>query len=181
MRNILTLSCVKWSWSTPLTRPRPQCRHCSGSASDVRLQCDDYNDHTDPSLAPLVISHGMLGSRHNWTSIAKQLHKSSGRRQSLSLCSDIIYISTFYIFTIYMYLNVISEKKSCLNNWCYRSRWFLFKWIIIMTFINISYCGRCRVAVCCVVRGKCLTTFFLVSSVKPVVRQTIGKRPPFMC
>ena len=85
MRNIL--SCVKWS--TSLTRPFPQCRHCSGSGSAVRLQCDDYNDQTDPSLSPLVISHGMLGSRHNWTSIAKQLHKSSGRMESL--CSDIIY------------------------------------------------------------------------------------------
>jgi len=65
--------------SVSVSGPHPLCRHCS-SGSAVRLQCDDYNDHTDPSLAPLVISHGMLGSRHNWTSIAKQLHKSTGRR-----------------------------------------------------------------------------------------------------
>jgi len=65
--------------SVSVSGPHPLCRHCS-SGSAVRLQCDDYNDNTDPSLSPLVISHGMLGSRHNWTSIAKQLHKSTGRR-----------------------------------------------------------------------------------------------------
>ena len=78
MRHLL--SCVKWSTSVikSVSGPRPLCRHCSSSGSAVRLQCDDYNDNTDPSLCPLVISHGMLGSRHNWTSIAKQLHKSTG-------------------------------------------------------------------------------------------------------
>ena len=45
----------------------------------VELQYDDYNTDTNPRLSPLVISHGMLGSRHNWTSIAKQLHRSTGK------------------------------------------------------------------------------------------------------
>lgn len=53
-------------------------RCCSSTAMD--LAYDDYNSNTDHSLTPLVISHGMLGSKHNWTSIAKQIHKTSGRR-----------------------------------------------------------------------------------------------------
>ena len=44
----------------------------------VKLQFDDYNDSTNTILTPLIIKHGMLGSRHNWTSIAKQLHKTTG-------------------------------------------------------------------------------------------------------
>merc|ERR1719189_382018 len=78
MRNILI--CAKWRAS--VMKVHPLCRHCSSSRPEsvVSLQCDDYNDHTDPGLVPLAISHGMLGSRHNWTSIAKQLHKSTGRR-----------------------------------------------------------------------------------------------------
>ena len=54
-------------------------RCCSGSLVD--LSYDDYNTNTDNSLTPLVISHGMLGSKHNWTSIAKQIHKTTGRGQ----------------------------------------------------------------------------------------------------
>jgi len=41
---------------------------------------DDYNSNTVDSLSPLLVCHGMLGSRANWTSIAKQIHKSTGRR-----------------------------------------------------------------------------------------------------
>ena len=51
-------------------------RCCSSSVVD--LAYEDYNSNTDPSLIPLVISHGMLGSKHNWTSIAKQIHKTTG-------------------------------------------------------------------------------------------------------
>ncbi|XP_023337477.1 protein ABHD11 [Eurytemora carolleeae] len=36
----------------------------------------DSNRH----FSPLLICHGMLGSRHNWTSMAKQIHKKTGRR-----------------------------------------------------------------------------------------------------
>ena len=52
-------------------------RWCSSSAL-VDLSYDDYNTNTNHSLTPLVICHGMLGSKNNWTSIAKQIHKTSG-------------------------------------------------------------------------------------------------------
>ena len=60
---------------SPKLIPRRCC-----SASVVELSYDDYNTNTDHSQTPLVISHGMLGSRQNWTSIAKQIHKTTGRR-----------------------------------------------------------------------------------------------------
>lgn len=52
--------------------------HCS-SVTSVDLQYDDYNDASEPHLTPLLVSHGMLGSRQNWTSIAKHLHKTTGK------------------------------------------------------------------------------------------------------
>ena len=48
--------------------------------SSVELAYDDYNSKTTSSASPILLSHGMLGSRSNWTSIAKQIHKSTGRR-----------------------------------------------------------------------------------------------------
>merc|ERR1719282_1323497 len=48
--------------------------------SSVSLAYDDYNSKTTSSASPILLSHGMLGSRSNWTSIAKQIHKSTGRR-----------------------------------------------------------------------------------------------------
>ena len=60
----------------------------AGAAVD--LQYDDYSSPGAEAGAvagagaeagvPLVICHGMLGSRHNWSSIAKQLHRATGRR-----------------------------------------------------------------------------------------------------
>ena len=58
-------------------RIRVNPRRCC-SSSVVDLSYDDYNTNTNPSLTPLLISHGMLGSKHNWTSIAKQMHKTTG-------------------------------------------------------------------------------------------------------
>ena len=66
----------------------PPCRHCSSVAGAVDLQYDDYSSPEAGAGAgagagarvPLVICHGMLGSRHNWSSIAKQLHRATGRR-----------------------------------------------------------------------------------------------------
>ena len=65
----------------------PPCRHCSSVAgAAVDLQYDDYSSPGTVAGAgaeagvPLVICHGMLGSRHNWSSIAKQLHRATGRR-----------------------------------------------------------------------------------------------------
>ena len=64
----------------------PPCRHCSSVAGAVDLQYDDYSSPGAGAGAgavarvPLVICHGMLGSRHNWSSIAKQLHRATGRR-----------------------------------------------------------------------------------------------------
>jgi len=49
------------------------------SDRNVPLAYDDYNSNTN-GLTPVVICHGMLGSKNNWTSIAKQLHKTTGRR-----------------------------------------------------------------------------------------------------
>jgi len=51
-----------------------------GVPPGVPLAHDDYNSSTSSSSPPIVISHGMLGSRSNWTSIAKQIHKTTGRR-----------------------------------------------------------------------------------------------------
>ena len=48
--------------------------------SSVALAFDDYNSKTTSSASPVLLSHGMLGSKSNWTSIAKQIHKSTGRR-----------------------------------------------------------------------------------------------------
>ena len=48
--------------------------------SSVSLAYDDYNSKTTSSASPILLSHGMLGSRSNWTSIAKQIHKTTGRR-----------------------------------------------------------------------------------------------------
>ena len=48
--------------------------------SSVALAYDDYNSKTTSSASPILLSHGMLGSRSNWTSIAKQIHKRTGRR-----------------------------------------------------------------------------------------------------
>ena len=47
---------------------------------------DDYNTNTLDSLTPpIVVCHGMLGSRANWTSISKQIHKTTGLlRDSIS-------------------------------------------------------------------------------------------------
>ena len=59
--------------------PKVIPRRCC-SVSVAELSYDDYNTDTDQGLTPLVISHGMLGSRQNWTSIAKQIHKTTGRR-----------------------------------------------------------------------------------------------------
>ena len=50
------------------------------SLSSVSLAYDDYNSKTTSSASPILLSHGMLGSRSNWTSIAKQIHKTTGRR-----------------------------------------------------------------------------------------------------
>ena len=58
--------------------PRRCCSASSSSVEAVDLSYEDYNTNTNPSLSPLVISHGMLGSKHNWTSIAKQIHKTTG-------------------------------------------------------------------------------------------------------
>ena len=67
------------------TRPLVRClsikvssSRCYSSSSVVDLSYEDYHTNTNPSLTPLVISHGMLGSKHNWTSIAKQIHKTTG-------------------------------------------------------------------------------------------------------
>jgi len=40
----------------------------------------DHNSKTTSTAPPLVISHGMLGSQSNWTSLAKQIHHTTGRR-----------------------------------------------------------------------------------------------------
>jgi len=51
------------------------------SNEPVSLMYDEYKSKQDESsLRPLVICHGMLGSRHNWTSIAKQINKLTDRR-----------------------------------------------------------------------------------------------------
>ena len=50
-------------------------------SESVALMVDDYDDDTtNRHLSPLLICHGMLGSRHNWTSMAKQIHRLTGRR-----------------------------------------------------------------------------------------------------
>ena len=70
---------------TPLTSLLSSSSSYSSSSSSVKLQYDDYNDNSDPNVSPLLISHGMLGSRHNWTSIAKQLNKTSGNHSFVSI------------------------------------------------------------------------------------------------
>jgi len=55
--------------------------YSTGIQTSVPLVYDDYNTNTLDSLTPpIVVCHGMLGSRANWTSISKQIHKTSGRR-----------------------------------------------------------------------------------------------------
>jgi len=81
-------SVIKWRVLSRLScQSSKQLKQISTGVSDtetetdaVKLAYDDYNSNTETSLSPLVISHGMLGSRHNWTTIAKQLHKVTGRR-----------------------------------------------------------------------------------------------------
>jgi len=46
----------------------------------VPLAYDDYHTSTSSPAPAIVISHGMLGSRSNWTSLAKQMHRTTGRR-----------------------------------------------------------------------------------------------------
>ena len=53
----------------------------SASSSGVALAYDDHQSEvTDSRLAPLLVCHGMLGSRLNWNSIAKRIHATTGRR-----------------------------------------------------------------------------------------------------
>eukprot|EP00088_Acartia_fossae_P002265 TRINITY_DN10903_c0_g1_i4.p1 TRINITY_DN10903_c0_g1~~TRINITY_DN10903_c0_g1_i4.p1 ORF type:complete len:320 (+),score=34.23 TRINITY_DN10903_c0_g1_i4:32-991(+) len=47
----------------------------------VSLAYDEFKAKSSESAgSPLVVCHGMLGSRHNWTSVAKQINKLTGRR-----------------------------------------------------------------------------------------------------
>jgi len=51
------------------------------SNDSVPLAYDDYNSGDSKSKgSPFIISHGMLGSRANWTSLGKQIHRKTGRR-----------------------------------------------------------------------------------------------------
>jgi len=49
-------------------------------SNPVSLAFDDFKAAENDSGSPLVVCHGMLGSRQNWTSIAKQVNKQTGRR-----------------------------------------------------------------------------------------------------
>ena len=50
-------------------------------APSSKLYFEDYNDKTQPGAgAPILIAHGMLGSSSNWTSLAKAMHRKTGRR-----------------------------------------------------------------------------------------------------
>jgi len=50
------------------------------SCETVRLAYDDFSANVTSSQPPLVMCHGMLGSRQNFASIAKALHRDTGRR-----------------------------------------------------------------------------------------------------
>jgi len=78
----MTFSCSSRPFLQKLFRPLclPLVRLASSSSIEpVSLTYDDYNTRSSSS-PPIVISHGLLGSRSNWTSLAKQIHKTTGRR-----------------------------------------------------------------------------------------------------
>lgn len=59
-------------------------RYVSTSDSEtVDLAYASYeatSDSKDSSLPPLVILHGLLGSKNNWNSMSKAIHKKTGRK-----------------------------------------------------------------------------------------------------
>ena len=70
------LGTLKPSWVT-VKLLLPKCNYSNGIQT-VPLVYDDYNTNTVDSLTPVLVCHGMLGSRSNWTSISKQIHKTTG-------------------------------------------------------------------------------------------------------
>ncbi|XP_045454189.1 protein ABHD11-like isoform X2 [Melitaea cinxia] len=49
---------------------------------DLAYSSYEFTDDTS-SLPPLVILHGLLGSKNNWNSMSKAIHKTTGRKSDL--------------------------------------------------------------------------------------------------
>lgn len=55
-------------------------------SSAVRLAYDSIDATTDgEDLPPLVILHGLFGSKQNWRTLAKRFHRETGRQVTIIL------------------------------------------------------------------------------------------------
>ena len=68
----------------------------------VRLAYDSIDSNSDgEDLPPLVILHGLFGSKTNWRTLARHFHKQTGRKVTLKLqfllCCKIKYVYIYYI------------------------------------------------------------------------------------
>lgn len=55
----------------------------SDNAEAVDLAYASYESTSDPQISerpPLVILHGLLGSKNNWNSMSKAIHRTTGRK-----------------------------------------------------------------------------------------------------
>lgn len=65
--------------------PRILYRHIASTsenadAVDLAYASYESTDDTDSSRPPLVILHGLLGSKNNWNSMSKAIHRTTGRK-----------------------------------------------------------------------------------------------------
>ncbi|EFX81811.1 hypothetical protein DAPPUDRAFT_188037 [Daphnia pulex] len=67
--------------------PNLRCIHSTGSRwidGPVKLAYTSYegmnSQNVSPSLTPIIIQHGLLGSRKNWASLSKAIHSKTGRK-----------------------------------------------------------------------------------------------------
>lgn len=65
--------------------PRILYRHMASTsenadAVDLAYASYESTSDTDCSRPPLVILHGLLGSKNNWNSMSKAIHKTTGRK-----------------------------------------------------------------------------------------------------
>ena len=63
-------------------------------------------DHAE-TATPIIIQHGLLGSRKNWASLSKMIHKQTGRKVEYILLIACICLCDFmYHHKYYQLLNV---------------------------------------------------------------------------
>jgi len=73
--------------------------YCTGNrflfalSSPVRLAYDSIDANSDgEDLPPLVILHGLFGSKTNWRTLAKRFHRDTGRQVMFTLLESLTWL-----------------------------------------------------------------------------------------